>query len=115
MFDEIELAREFFERLTEIDAAIVMRAAAEACRFCGGRLHRGDYERKPRGGLVAIAAEAFTRRFSLCCGRDGCRHRATPPSAWTLARKDPPLLTKRNPPGRMGSVSEQGGVTVSPT
>ena len=26
------------------------------------------------------AAEAFSRRFSLCCGRDGCRHRATPPS-----------------------------------
>ena len=35
MFDEIELTREFFEKLTQIDAAIVARAAAEACRFCG--------------------------------------------------------------------------------
>ncbi|HSO32443.1 MAG TPA: hypothetical protein VLT33_08005 [Labilithrix sp.] len=87
MFDEIELAREFFERLTQIDAAIVARAAAEACRFCGGPLHRGDYARKPRGGLKAAAAEAFGRRFSLCCGREGCRRRATPPSVRFLGRR----------------------------
>ncbi len=77
MFDEIELGREFFEGLTAIDAAILARAECEACRFCGGPLHRGDYARKPRGGLVAMAAEAFARRFSLCCGREGCRRRAT--------------------------------------
>lgn len=87
MFDEIELAREFFEKLTQIDAAIVARAAAEACRFCGGPLHRGDYARKPRGGLMAAAAEAFGRRFSLCCGREGCRRRATPPSVRFLGRR----------------------------
>lgn len=87
MFDQIELAREFFEKLTEIDAAIVARAAAEACRFCGGPLHRGDYARKPRGGLMAAAAEAFCRRFSLCCGREGCRRRATPPSVRFLGRR----------------------------
>lgn len=87
MFDQIELAREFFEKLTEIDAAIVARAAAEACRFCGGPLHRGDYARKPRGGLMAAAAEAFSRRFSLCCGREGCRRRATPPSVRFLGRR----------------------------
>jgi hypothetical protein len=87
MFDQIELAREFFEKLTAIDAAIVARAAAEACRFCGGPLHRGDYARKPRGGLMAAAAEAFSRRFSLCCGREGCRRRATPPSVRFLGRR----------------------------
>lgn len=87
MFDQIELAREFFEGLTAIDAAIVARAAAEACRFCGGPLHRGDYARKPRGGLMAAAAEAFGRRFSLCCGREGCRRRATPPSVRFLGRR----------------------------
>ena len=79
MFDEIELGSEFFERLVAIDAKITARVAAAGCRFCGGRLHRGDYDRKPRGGTIAVAAEAFTRRFSLCCGRDGCRRRATPP------------------------------------
>ena len=70
-----------------IDEAIVERAAVEPCRFCGGPLHRGDYPRKPRGGLVAVAAEAFARRFSLCCGREGCRHRATPPSVRFLGRR----------------------------
>jgi hypothetical protein len=87
MFDEIEFGREFFEELTAIDAAILDRAAKEACRFCGGPLHRGDYARKPRGGLVAVAAETFARRFSLCCGREGCRCRATPPSVRFLGRR----------------------------
>jgi hypothetical protein len=87
MFDEIEFGREFFEELTAIDAAILARAAREACRFCGGPLHRGDYFRKPRGGLVATAAETFARRFSLCCGREGCRCRATPPSVRFLGRR----------------------------
>jgi hypothetical protein len=87
MFDPIELQREFFEGLTTIDAAIVERAAKEPCRDCGGPLHRGDYPRKPRGGLLAIAGEAFGRRFSLCCGREGCRHRVTPPSVRFLGRR----------------------------
>lgn len=87
MFDPFELGIEFFEGLTAIDVAIVERAARESCRDCGGPLHRGDYPRKPRGGLVGAAAEAFGRRFSLCCGRDGCRHRATPPSVRFLGRR----------------------------
>jgi hypothetical protein len=87
MFDRIELGIEFFEGLTAIDTAIVERAAAEPCRDCGGPLYRGDYPRKPRGGGIATVAEAFGRRFSLCCGRDGCRHRATPPSVRFLGRR----------------------------
>lgn len=87
MFDQIEFGSEFFEALTAIDAAITARVGSEGCRFCGGPLHRGDYARKPRGGLVAAAAEAFARRFSLCCGREGCRRRATPPSVRFLGRR----------------------------
>jgi hypothetical protein len=87
MFDLIELGIEFFEGLTAIDRAIVERAAQQPCRDCGGPLHRGDYPRKPRGGRIAAAAEAFGRRFSLCCGREGCRHRATPPSVRFLGRR----------------------------
>jgi hypothetical protein len=87
MFDPIELQREFFEGLTSIDAAIVERVSKEPCRDCGGPLYRGDYPRKPRGGLLAIAAETFGRRFSLCCGREGCRHRVTPPSVRFLGRR----------------------------
>jgi hypothetical protein len=87
MFDRIELGIEFFEGLVAIDEAIVDRAAREPCRECGGPLHRGDHPRKPRGGLVAIAGEAFSRRFNLCCGRDGCRLRAMPPSVRFLGRR----------------------------
>jgi hypothetical protein len=87
MIDPIELASEFFEELTTIDTRIVEHAAEEPCGDCGGRLYRGDYPRKPRGGLLAIAGEALGRRFSLCCGRDGCRRRATPPSVRFLGRR----------------------------
>lgn len=87
MFDGIELGIEFFKGLVAIDAAILERACAERCQDCGGPLHRGDYPRKPRGGLLGPAAEAFDRRFSLCCGREGCRHRATPPSVRFLGRR----------------------------
>ncbi len=87
MFDPFEMGIEFFEGLTAIDVAIVERAAEEPCRDCGGPLYRGDYPRKPRGGQIGSPAEAFERRFSLCCGRDGCRHRATPPSVRFLGRR----------------------------
>lgn len=87
MFGEIELGSEFFEGLAAIDAQITAHVAAEGCRFCGGTLHRGDYDRKPRGGMIAAAAEAFRRRFSLCCGREGCRRRALPPSVRFLGRR----------------------------
>ena len=87
MFDRIELGIEVFEGLLAIDEAIVERAAREPCRECGGPLHRGDHPRKPRGGLLAIAGEAFSRRFNLCCGRDGCRLRAMRPSVRFLGRR----------------------------
>ncbi len=87
MFDQVELKGEFFARLMAIDEAIVQAAAEQACPECGGPLHRGDYPRKPRGGLVATGGETFDRRFSLCCGREGCRKRATPPSVRFLGRR----------------------------
>ncbi len=71
MFDRIELGIEFFEGLTAIDRAIVERAAEEPCRDCGGPLYRGDYPRKPRGGQIAPAAEAFGRRFSSAAAAMG--------------------------------------------
>jgi hypothetical protein len=87
MFDQVELGREFFEGLVAADAAIAARVAAAACSRCGGPLHVGNYPRKPRGALAARAGEAFSLRFSLCCGRRGCRHRATPPSLRFLGRR----------------------------
>jgi hypothetical protein len=87
MFDEIRFGRELFERLEAADAQITAVVAAAGCESCGGRLHRGDYERKPRGGLFAASGEAFVVRFSLCCDREGCRQRATPPSLRFLGRR----------------------------
>jgi hypothetical protein len=53
------------------------------CLFCReGRLHRADYDRKPRGG-----PEHWNVRHSFCCDRDGCRRRHTPPSVRFLGRK----------------------------
>lgn len=73
--------------LIEIDEETCRRVAAARCPHCEGPLHRGDYPRKPRGGLVAAAAEALTKRLSLCCGWRGCRRRATPPSVRFLGRR----------------------------
>jgi hypothetical protein len=87
MIDPFEMGIEFFEGLMAIDEAIVERAAEEPCRDCGGPLYRGDHPRKPRGGLLARAGEVFGRRFNLCCGREGCRRRAMPPSVRFLGRR----------------------------
>jgi hypothetical protein len=87
MFDQIEFRREFFARLTEIDEKIAAAVAAGRCPVCGGPLHRGDYPRKPRGALFAAEGEECVTRFSLCCGGEGCRKRATPPSVRFLGRR----------------------------
>lgn len=87
MFGEIKFGREFFEELERLDVECVRRVAGAGCPFCGGPLHRSDYERKPRGALFAPAGEDFVERFSLCCGREGCRKRVTPPSLRFLARR----------------------------
>ncbi len=78
---------EWFASLEEFDRQIAEAVAAEGCRHCGGPLHQGNYERKPRGGQLAKAGEAFTLRHSLCCGREGCRKRALPPSLRFLGRR----------------------------
>jgi hypothetical protein len=79
--------RDFFLALTQIDEELTRQVAAAGCPRCGSPLYRGDYDRKPRGGFIAEAGEEFCRRFSLCCGREGCRRRATPPSVRFLGRR----------------------------
>ena len=81
------LGEEWFASLEEFDRRISEAVAAEGCRHCGGPLHQGNYERKPRGGQLAEAGEAFALRHSLCCGREGCRKRALPPSLRFLGRR----------------------------
>jgi len=71
-----------YELMERVDADLAARAGAEGCVHCGGRLHRGDYRRKPRRGPAN-----WDRRHSFCCDRDGCRKRKTPPSVRFLGRK----------------------------
>lgn len=87
MSHESSLGEEWFARLEAFDRQIADAVAAGGCRHCGGPLHQGNYERKPRGGHIAEAGEAFTLRHSLCCGREGCRKRALPPSLRFLGRR----------------------------
>jgi len=87
MVDHLDLGREFFAELEQFDEQLARRVAAARCPKCGGPLHRGDYGRKPRGALIAPAGEASVVRFSLCCGREGCRRRAMPPSLRFLGRR----------------------------
>jgi hypothetical protein len=87
MSHESMFGEEWFASLEEFDRQIAEAVAAEGCRHCGGPLHQGNYERKPRGGRLAEAGEAFTLRHSLCCGREGCRKRALPPSLRFLGRR----------------------------
>lgn len=75
------------QKLVEIDEATCKRVAEAGCPWCEGPLHRSDYPRKPRGGLLAAGGEEFCWRLSLCCGREGCRRRATPPSVRFLGRR----------------------------
>jgi hypothetical protein len=77
----------FFLMLTQFDEETTLQVAAAGCPRCDGPLYRSDNDRKPRGGLIAEAGEEFVRRFSLCCGREGCRRRATPPSVRFLGRR----------------------------
>lgn len=81
------LGEEFFASLTELDAEMARQVAAGGCPWCGGPLHQANYQRKPRGGLFAIAGEAFTIRHSLCCGAEGCRRRTLPPSLRFFGRR----------------------------
>jgi hypothetical protein len=87
MLDDLDLGGEVFGLLVRADEAMTRQVAAEGCPVCDGPLHRSDYDRKPRGALIAPSGEASMRRFSLCCGREGCRKRATPPSVRFLGRR----------------------------
>lgn len=77
----------FFHVLDAEDARTAAAVRASGCPDCGGRLDQANYPRKPRGGEIGAAGELFDRRRSLCCAREGCRHRRTPPSLVFLGRR----------------------------
>jgi hypothetical protein len=54
--------------------------------YCGGPLHYANYWRKPRGGPPDLQ-KFFDLRYSLCCGKEGCRRRVMPPSVRFWGRR----------------------------
>lgn len=78
--------RKLYELLLRIDVELWEQTRSAGCQHCGGRLHAAHYPRKPRGGPQPLP-EGYDRRLSLCCAREGCRRRATPPSLRYLGRR----------------------------
>jgi hypothetical protein len=71
--------------LLRIDEEAAEKTRAAGCP-CGDVLHSANYPRRPRG-VASEMRGAFSKRFSFCCARDGCRTRATPPSVRFLGRR----------------------------
>ena len=74
-----------YQFLFTIDQEFAEQARADGCH-CSGRVHRADYERKPRGGPSGLGPE-YEKRFSFCCAVEGCRSRKTPPSVRFRGRR----------------------------
>jgi len=72
----------FFQSLREFDRENFLLAKSKGCSHCQGPLDTANYPRKTRG-----MGEGDETRFSLCCRREGCRRRVTPPSLRFLGRK----------------------------
>jgi len=73
--------QKLWDLLEKIDTDTAEAVREKGCPHCEGKLHRADYERKPRGG------PKWERRDSFCCCREGCRQRQTPPSVRFLGRR----------------------------
>jgi hypothetical protein len=73
--------QQLHQLLEKADADLAEEARAEGCCYCGGKLHRADYERKARG------VPEWNKRYSFCCDEDDCRRRRTPESLRFLGRR----------------------------
>lgn len=85
MYHELPRHASFWAFLFSIDRELAEDARQKGCP-CGGRLHRANYPRKPRGGGEELPQE-YGCRLSFCCEREGCRKRVTPASVRFLGRK----------------------------
>ena len=86
MLHEILQQKSLFCLLHQIDEELARESRRSGCPFCQGPLHQSNYQRKPRGEMESLPDE-YLKRFSNCCGRQGCRHRVMPPSVKFLGRK----------------------------
>ena len=88
MWHEKESEFNFHAWLLSLDVRAAEQVRSAGCPHCGGCLHVANYERKVRGLTEqAAAVGCYGLRLSLCCGREGCRKRVTPPSTRFSARR----------------------------
>jgi hypothetical protein len=78
------LSPAFFLFLEAIDREHAAVIRLQGCS-CGGPLHQGHFQRKPRWGGAHAVGAVDTTRFSYCCGT--CRQRSTPASVRFLGRR----------------------------
>jgi hypothetical protein len=86
LYAEIFSNASFPELLLELDRELARESKQRGCPRCGGVLDVANYARKPRGGPFELGDD-HSHRLSLCCRRDGCRLRVTPPSVRFLGRR----------------------------
>lgn len=86
MLPELVQRISLFQLLHCIDIDLAAIHREKRCPHCGGPLHQANYLRKPRGGHPQVPEECCVRQ-SLCCGREGCRHRSLPPSCMFMGRR----------------------------
>ncbi|MDR7928701.1 hypothetical protein RIE95_17200 [Acidithiobacillus thiooxidans] len=72
-----------FQWLYRVDVALAETTRNTRCA-CGGKWHRADYPRKPRGCLRDFRI-LYASRFSFCCSH--CRKRRTSPSVRFFGRR----------------------------
>jgi len=73
--------QQLHQLLEKVDADLAQEDCQLGCLYCDGKLHRADYDRKPRGG------PQWDRRYSFCCAEEDCRRRRTPASVRFLGRR----------------------------
>ena len=86
MYQSVLADVRLYPLLLRLDQDLARTAQEKRCGWCGGRLDRADYARKPRGLPPELGAEHKVR-LSLCCAAEGCRRRTRPPSVRFLGRR----------------------------
>ena len=86
MYQSVLADVQLYGMLLRCDEDLARTTQAARCGWCGGRLDRADYPRKPRGAPPGLGAE-HALRLSFCCATEGCRRRTSPPSVRFLGRR----------------------------
>ena len=86
MFHLFSSESTFFQKLLKYDHDKIAELRKLGCPHCRGKLDQANFRRKPRCPFGDLPEE-FHIRLSLCCRKQGCRKRCTPPSPRFFGRR----------------------------